>query len=546
MSAVVAAERRAGRTAPPWSWIAATALVGLAILLQIRFGMMADVAWLIDCDERWLNGQVPYRDFLEINPPASLLIYLPAVAAARALGIASELAVSVFGFAAAGAALALSAAILRRATSMGAAVALAAILALVVLPGQTFAERDHLAMILGAPFVALMLARAERAAVATPLALLAGLGAGLMACVKPPYALIGLAPALYCLSRCGWRSVLAAPEGYVAAAVGAAYLASIGAFFPHYAGNVLPFLLDIYVPLRESLATMAASPGALIFVAIGATTLLIGSQRELRPAAAIFLLAALGAEIAYGVQGKGWVYQAVPALMLAAVAGAAALGDTARERAAALAAAAFTAALALFYLRSLGLAWALGVAAGFALEAARAWIKPDLKRLAPLALAAAVGSACGLCLIERPLTPALEARLAAMGPGLTLGAISEDEGLSFPLVRRVGAHWAMRSHSLIVTAAARRLMSMHPGDAVLAERLRPYIERDKTALLADLSAQRPDALLVGPLKSKLHADLFADPQVLAVMADYRLVEREEAPDYGAELWLRNDFAPLRP
>jgi hypothetical protein len=104
----------------------------------------------------------------------------------------------------------------------------------------------------------------------------------------------------------------------------------------------------------------------------------------------------------------------------------------------------------------------------------------------------------------------------------------------------------MRSHSLIVSAAARRLMSMHPADAALAARLRPYVERDKAALLADLAEKRPDALLVGPLKSKLHADLFADPGVLAVMADYRLVEREEGADYAAELWLRKELAPLRP
>jgi hypothetical protein len=504
--------------------------------------MMADVAWLIDCDERWLNGAVPYRDFIEINPPASLLIYLPAVAAARALGIASELAVSAFGFALAGGAMALGAAILRRAPPLGQGVALTAVLALVVLPGETFGERDHLAALLGAPFVALMLARAERAPVATSLALLAGVGGGLMACVKPPFALIGALPALYLFARCGWRSVLCAPEGYVATAVGVGYLASVGALFPDYVANVLPFLLDVYVPLREGVGAMIASPGALVFLVIAATSLLVGAERRLGPAAAVFGLAAVGAALAYGVQGKGWVYQAVPAMMFAAVAGAAALGGIFRARAVALGVAALAAALAVVLLHSLGAAWGLGAAVGLGVEAAR----PDLRRLAPLVLAAAVGSACGLCLIERPLTPALEARLAGMGPGLTLGAISEDEGLSFPLARRVGAHWVMRSHSLIVSAAARRLMSMHPGDAALAERLRPYVERDKAALLADLRAQRPDALLVGPLKSKLHADLFADPEVLAVMADYRLVEREERPDYGAELWLRKDLAALRP
>ncbi len=87
---------------------------------------------------------------------------------------------------------------------------------------------------------------------------------------------------------------------------------------------------------------------------------------------------------------------------------------------------------------------------------------------------------------------------------------------------------------------------MHPGDAALATKLRPYVERDKAALLADIAGRRPDALLVGPLKSTLHADLFADPEVREVMQGYRLVDREEEADYGAELWVRKELAALRP
>ena len=96
------------------AWLAGAVPVALAVWTQARFGMMADVSWLIDCDERWLDGAVPYRDFIETNPPASLWLYLPAVAAARALGLRSELLVSAYGFALAAVALALGAAILRR------------------------------------------------------------------------------------------------------------------------------------------------------------------------------------------------------------------------------------------------------------------------------------------------------------------------------------------------------------------------------------------------------------------------------------------------
>ena len=523
------------------AWLAGAVPVALAVWTQARFGMMADVSWLIDCDERWLDGAVPYRDFIETNPPASLWLYLPAVAAARALGLRSELLVSAYGFALAAVALALGAAILRR-VAPAPALAVAAVFALVVLPGQTFGERDHLAAILGAPFVALMLARAEGAGVALPLAVLAGLMAGGMAAVKPPYALIGALPALYVLTRGGWRAALTAPEYYAAAALALGYLACVRPLFPDYVANVLPFLIDVYVPLRESLSALIASPGAMAALLIGACAALNASGKGLRPDFAVFALAALGAGIGYLVQGKGWVYQAVPAAMLATMAGAAVM-----RLGPAQVVGAGVAMLAVPALTSHGLGWVLGLGVGYATEAALER-DPRLSRekLAALAFAAAVGAASGLCLIERPLTPALEARLAALGPGLTLGAISEDEGLSFPLARRIGARFVMRSHSLIVSAAARRLASMHREDASLAERLAPYQARDRAAMIEDIETRRPDALLVGPLKSKLHADLWADPRVQAALADYRLLASEERPDYAAEVWLRKDFADLKP
>ena len=70
---------------------------------------------MIDCNERWLNGAVPYRDFAEINPPASLMLYWPAVALARLIGVTPEFTVAAFGFLAIAASVGACAAILGRA-----------------------------------------------------------------------------------------------------------------------------------------------------------------------------------------------------------------------------------------------------------------------------------------------------------------------------------------------------------------------------------------------------------------------------------------------
>ena len=91
----------------------------LAVALQLRYGLLGDVSWLITADEKWLDGQTPYRDFIEINPPASLLLYWPAIALARLVGVSPEFAVAAFGFLSIAAGLGLSAAILGRAGLIG-------------------------------------------------------------------------------------------------------------------------------------------------------------------------------------------------------------------------------------------------------------------------------------------------------------------------------------------------------------------------------------------------------------------------------------------
>ena len=526
------------RQAPSAIWIAAGALLAAALATQLSFGMMADVGWLAHCDERWLDGATPYRDFVEINPPASLLLYLPAVAAARALGLSSEFCVAVFAFLSAGAAMALSFAALRR---VGPGVALATVVALVVLPGETFAERDHLAAVFGLPLLALALARAEGGRPALWLALAAGIGAGMMAAIKPPYALVGVALALYLTARIGWRAVLRAPEYYAAAAVGLVYVASVGLFFPAYVANAMPLGVAVYVPVRESLMALIGSTGAILTLLIAVTAALTAERAS--PGFVIAMLATGAAGVGYFAQGKGWVYQAVPAAMFATLAGGFALDGRPRNHVA-LGAAFVTAALVPSLVHNLGLALFGGVAVGLAVDAAMTRkVELDLARLAPAALAAAIGAACGVCVLDRPPAPALGRLLAGLGPNLTLGTISEDEGLGFPLARRLGATWALRANSLFVNEDVDRLIGEHPGDAALKARLRPYAEAERKALLADIARARPDALLVGPTGTALHAKIWANPRIQAAMADYRRAAAEHEPGYTAELWLRKDFSP---
>src|SRR5271169_4247657 len=121
-----------------------------------------------------------------------------------------------------------------------------------------------MAAVYALPFLAVAAARSARAPVDVRLALLAGLGAGLMAAIKPPYALVAIVLLPYLIRRAGLVPLLKAVEYYVAAAFGLAYVAAVPQAFPDYVANILPIGLALYAPIREPIASLLASPGPLI------------------------------------------------------------------------------------------------------------------------------------------------------------------------------------------------------------------------------------------------------------------------------------------
>ena len=545
---------RQGLGALAWrtpAFLPALAILAVAILLQCRYGLLGDVSWLITADEKWLDGATPYADFIEINPPASLILYCPAIALARLFGLKPELVVGAFGFASVVVGLALAWAILKRAGLIDRFGPLAQAIALVlfaVLPGHSFDERDHLAAIYGAPFLAVAAARAARAPVDPLLAVLAGLGMGAMAAIKPPYALTAIAILPYLVVRLGVAARSAAIEYGAAAALGLAYVAMVPIDFPHYVSDVLPLGLAVYVPIRESLGALLAAPGALITVALGAAAAKLAGRRLGEPLVAVPALAALGAFAAYVIQGKGWIYQDYPALAYMGLAAAAALALQPQppRRAAIGALAGVVAALALAAIgqQPFVIAGVVAAAAGFLaqrLEAAR-----GAPPFVEMGVAAAIGVVGGLFVLNGVETPAIARALATLGPHPTVAAISESLAFGHPMTRRVGGVWVQSVPSLWITSAVRRLIDEHPHDAALAERLRPYIEEDRDRLVADLTRNRPDAILVGRLGTRFHDWAWSDPKITAARADYRLYAVEPGPGFPAELYVRQDLLGLRP
>src|SRR5471030_327596 len=77
----------------------AAAVVVLATIVRSFIWLNSDVSWLLTLGEQVLAGARAYVDFSEPNPPASILIYMPAILVARVFDVSAESMVSALVFA---------------------------------------------------------------------------------------------------------------------------------------------------------------------------------------------------------------------------------------------------------------------------------------------------------------------------------------------------------------------------------------------------------------------------------------------------------------
>jgi len=93
-------------------------MVALASVVRSMSWLNPDTSALITFAEKWLQGADPYVAFNEINPPASILLYIPDVLAVRIFGLSPEAILSASLLIAAPAALWLTARVLGQARLM--------------------------------------------------------------------------------------------------------------------------------------------------------------------------------------------------------------------------------------------------------------------------------------------------------------------------------------------------------------------------------------------------------------------------------------------
>ena len=473
--------KRFGSWSPAY-WVGMLALFALA--QQAASSLNCDVSWLITTAERVLDGAKLYRDIEEVNPPASVLIYMPFVALARELGLHPEAVTVVMVAALAVLSIYISGRIFCPLPATRWRLAAFAAFALLVLPVDQFAQREHIALIAGLPMLTLLVTRIEERAPGLHHAWTAGLGGGIMVAIKPHLLLALLPVAGWAVVRQrSFRPVLGG-EWIALVLVCIGYTAIVWLAFPSYLDHMLPLLRLVYLPNRDSWMHLLTGSMVLIPAFAAALTFRIAHGYPTVPAGAA-LLASCGFAVAGLIQGKGYLNHGYPAVAMALL------------------------AIALELSRP-GAAWRFGTLCWALLALASTFSYAQVAK--PYALRDAV------------------LRLGPPHPKL-LG-ISFDFALGHPLTRWVAGRWVGRRGSLWVTGSSRQQL----GDPSLAPAQRAAVARaaaeDAAMLADDILRNQPDIVLVDAEPGLVW--IARHPGVRRAMQSYR-----PATHIGAvTLWVR--------
>ena len=507
------------------------ALIGvLAALQQFHLGVESDNLWLMSCADKMLEGQTAYKDFLENSPPFAILLYMPPVLLARLFGAAEETTIVVYGLLVGALALGLAWRLIAKAGKQdvfGALTALGVAAAYALLPDFAFGQRDHLIFALLGPFLLILALRAAGALIWRFGAVAAGVLGALACAARPHYALALALPVLAALVRDGVKPTLRTPECIAATLAGALFAAASVALFPHYFTTMLPIALDVYAPDRSSALALILKPGVVAFAMIAAAAAAQRPSDAARRAGGVFWLAALGALIAYFVQGKGFDYHVYVAVALA--------GLSYAVRA-----------------QSEGFGWRGAMVAGGALAlmlASQAWRdEPDLRTLMILlALSALLAGIARLARSDQPLraalgalapafaaagiglatlgfhyawfaTPMFEDDVRALGPHPKIASLTNVSALAHPLVSKVGGVWTLSVIAQMISYDADRVLAAGHADAATRARLEADKLQDRDRFFHDIATDPPDALLVSETWASEH---FQDDRLAPLLQTYR-------------------------
>lgn len=477
-----------------WLPLAGVAVLPLiAVGLRFYYPMNADTSWLLTVGEKFLAGEKLYVDVIEVNPPASVYLYLPAIVLARLLPLSAEFFVNLLVLASIAGSLLLSARILSASPAGRMAlnwpVLLAAVFVLGVMPGETFTEREHIATIAALPWLSALLVRMDGNKPVMFHALVAGICGGLLFCIKPVFAVpIAMAVAASLYVRRDWR-IVTDIENLAAGTISVVYVASVYIFQPEFFSQIMPLLQATYLAYKNY-GRVLGDPLFPYWAVLILAAFWFRGRRILREPAGLLLIASAGFTAMCIWQGKFWDYHYYP-LMATGILG--------------------------------------GICVAHSMHADRqkhADEKPPIVRTEVLIFAlvlaciARAWQAFGPHEDMNKLADAIN-RIANKP---SIAVLSDDIAIGHPLTRQIGARWVGSFCAQWVPAYEIMLGRNGKIDDSNRTTIAGYVRLSNSTLARDIASKKPDIILAAHGKFDWLAWALADKAIAAQLRSYRKVD----------------------
>ncbi|RVT96665.1 hypothetical protein EOD42_09615 [Rhodovarius crocodyli] len=273
-----------------------------------------DVAGVLNFAQRMIAGERLYTDLIDVNPPLIFVLNLVPAAIGAYTPIGPVAALLMLVFALMSASLLLSWRLLTQLElpPLPRQVAMAAIAMTEICAGYDFAQREHLMLMAGMPYLVMAALRGEGRRAGGRLMLLVTVLAAVGFGIKPHFMAVPALVELWVLCCLGPRRWLADPVPWIMGGIWVLYLISLPLLFPAYFAHVVPLVWDYYVSLGglnwwQVLFLDSLMPAWVMLVLLAPLAFWRGP-----PLARVVALAALGSFLSAWVQKKGWSYHVLP------------------------------------------------------------------------------------------------------------------------------------------------------------------------------------------------------------------------------------------
>jgi hypothetical protein len=289
--------------------------LGVVLFTVLRLPLKDDVAWLLYVARRWMAGRELYTDLVEVNPPLIVWISAVPIRLAGWLGIAPEAVAMPFFIAVVMGCAWWTSGLLRGTSRLFAQrLPVFAVLGtvLIAVPGVEVGQREHLLIAACLPFLALFARELDGTRTALPVAIAAGILAGLGCALKPRYAVVFVVLEGFALLR---GPFALRPLTLSALATLLLYGGSIVMFCPNYMRRAVPLALALYgatdVPALQLMQEMLR-----LFLGQAVAGGLLWLRRRTLPEknlVLVLLLFAVTTAVVCVLDGKNWFYHRLPA-----------------------------------------------------------------------------------------------------------------------------------------------------------------------------------------------------------------------------------------